>query len=30
VLFRSYRVRITLRKQDREVLSPWSFALVSR
>ena len=25
-----YRVRITLRKQDREVLSPWSFALVSR
>jgi hypothetical protein len=25
-----YRVRVMLRKQDREVLSPWDFALVSR
>jgi len=25
-----YRVRLTLRRQDREVLSPWSFALESR
>jgi hypothetical protein len=25
-----YRVRVTLRRQDREVLSPWSFKLVPR